>query len=251
MKKKLELTKLGELSQYQRITFFIIYLCPIAALFLLHNNPDYQIFMLLIIFLFNLYSISHYWMHKKNKEIPKEYFKFIHLQILLYLFLVLIIIFKDSSALIYPTLIFLLVIILNTTTFLHYLINYIYIRALKKEFPFEKEEKNEVKISKRNLSKYVTLDQQMTYFNLQILNFFVYSLTASFVALLIFKHFVIPFAETADTFMQWILKQENISLFNTVSLVSLSIAVYSVTIPRQLKIMKSAEEEYRKERDIL
>lgn len=250
MKKNLKLTELGKLSEKQIMFFLIAFLGPIFLFVFNDANYLYKFFTLLITFSSTLMLIVHYWKHKKINKFPLKYSWVIHLQLLLLILLIPITVYKNSNFLIYPTLVFLFAFLFNIGIFLYYISNIFYMNSLKKRFPFEKKEKEEIQISNRNLSRYINLEQQKIYFNLQIGNFLIYFIVVSFLTLLLMKQYLILLNASTDVFTSWLIRQENVSLFNMVSLISLTIAIYSVTIPTQSKIIKKAEEAYRQHHKI-
>ena len=134
-----------------------------------------------------------------------------------------------------------------------YFFNFIYFFVLKRVFPSEKEnsEDEEEELSLKELSQTMDLDKQKQYLNITIVNSVLSVILIAYFTLLGMKKLKskAEFEESKalKSLYTWLENQENITLFNGVSVLSVIITIYALTFSAQIKIFEDAKKEYTKE----
>ena len=100
-------------------------------------------------------------------------------------------------------------------------------------------------LSHKNLSKYMDLDKQKIYFSISLINFLIYLLLVFFGMLLYIKYIVGEHLQIIEAFSSWVKSKDWITFFNGISLLSLIIAIFTLTFPVQNKIINEAKNRYR------
>ncbi|WP_188048346.1 hypothetical protein [Bacillus sp. CH30_1T] len=133
---------------------------------------------------------------------------------------------------------------------LYYLINFFYVLVLRRVFPFEKSIKKEhmlANTSLKKLSRFIETGDQHKYLTLYILNWCLYLSIICFFMLLVYKYFPLPNFYENKGLSSWINRKSYITFFNLVSLISLTVTIYTVTIPILKKIIDNARKSYNEE----
>jgi hypothetical protein len=127
-----------------------------------------------------------------------------------------------------------------------YSVDVFFIFCLKRIFPYEGElQKNQAnEIGLKKLSKFIDLDMQKLYLSLSLINIILYLLLVIFLMLLVIKHVNGGEFGMIEVLSIWVQKQDYITLFNALSLLSLLIAIYTITIPAQGRIIKDAKRKF-------
>lgn len=129
--------------------------------------------------------------------------------------------------------------------FVYYILNLIYISILKKVFPNEGEKVDVNRPNMKELSRYIELDTQKNYLTISLLEIFIYMLFSAFVLGVLAKY--VPFTDQTPLheISSWANRQEYLTVFNGVTLFSLMVTIYTITIPWKKKIRNEAEEKYQ------
>lgn len=245
MKKAYRLSELGKLNKIESILFVSIFLW---GFFIIISLLFYNFFSWLT--LIPALCVTIYLIVKANKklEYPLGYILLLYLLSLSFLLLIL-------ASLKFPVILvssFIMITILVYIGilgfFVYYGINVVYFFGLKKMFPFEKmnEQKGKTKLpGRKNLSRYLTLNKQMIYYNINLVNISLYLLFVVFGFMFFIKYVSGSHVEVLSIFNSWVKRQEWVNFSNGISVFSILIAIYTITFPVQNKIMEEAENNYR------
>lgn len=138
-------------------------------------------------------------------------------------------------------------ILIFVCSLLYFALNFFYMIVLKLYFPNEFNKKEETQSwTLKRLSRGMDLDMQKRYMDLSIINVTLY--------FCVFSYFIIWSAqflpESSDPVMnniaQWAKSLKQLTFFNWIGLFSLLIAIFSITIPTQIKMEDKAREELEK-----
>ena len=238
------LTEFGKLKAREIISQFIILLGCMTILGGLENRIQFIIYLILLSM--NLYLLFLQ-IQGKERDIPIKYTYSIFLTLLILLITFILLFVKNQILHSYGVIINLFAYIYIFGIYVYFLLNLIYIYLLKKVFPQEGEmKKNQFdKISLKKLSSYIDLEKQKLYFSLGLINTTIYLLFVFYVMLFLIKVINANQMGIIESFSYWVKDQEWLSMFNGISVLSLLIAIYTITFAAQNNILKEAKEKYR------
>lgn len=244
MKKAFKLSEIGKLSNKELIIFTLLFLSGPLLLSLYSNILRFIMSLILIVAV--IYLILLWKREKRTRKYPYNYF--ILLSLLLFSFIDIFMLTLINKPIIFSYGIipaFFAYLYISGLLF-YYFLNFIFIIGVKKMFPQEGDaEKRQVDVvSFKKLSKYIDLDKQKLYFSLTLINLLIYFIFVFFGMLFLIKHFNVEHMSIIQSFYLWVRKQEYVTLFNGVALLSLMITIYTVTYPIQNKIIKEAREKF-------
>lgn len=244
MKKAIKLSEIGKLSNKELIIFTILFFSGPLLLSLYSNILRFIMSLILIVAV--IYLILLWKREKRTRKYPYNYI--ILLSLLLFSFTDIFMLTLINKPIIFSYGIipaFFAYLYISGLLF-YYFLNFIFIIGVKKMFPQEGDtEKRQVDVvSLKKLSKYIDLDKQKLYFSLTLINLLIYFIFVFFGMLFLIKHFNVEHMSIIQSFSLWVKKQEYVTLFNGVALLSLMITIYTVTYPIQNKIIKEAREKF-------
>lgn len=238
---------LGKMSFHEKTLLFLVtFFLPIILLF--YPN-GILIFLYLILFAYFEYALGDKYF-KKSNEHPYGYKYVLLLMQVLHILLLsgcaLLIIFpllkiNDEIVNILLSLIFTLIFILYmliSVAVLFYIGNFIFFFILKLIFPnqFQTNQKEEI-LSLREMSYYLTIEEQIGYFLISILHLFLY-----FGAVIYISIWLLQIDNTINgiVYLDQLVKSSNdnqiISLGNSLGIASIIITMLSVSVPVQMKL---------------
>jgi O-antigen/teichoic acid export membrane protein len=248
------MSKQSEFRKLSTIELLLFLICFIIGPFvftmpnILLSMAYCVILLVLIIVLNTLDRIKR----KESRLLPLYYRMIIKILTLSYILGILLIILNDSNLYKYIMIPVIFGYLYVGGMILYYLINFFYVLLLRRVFPFEKLIKKEYKIantSLKKLSRYIDSGDQHKYLTLYILNWCLYMSIVCFFMLLVYKHFPFPNFYENKGLSSWINRQSYITFFNLVSLISLTVTIYTVTIPTLKKIIDNARKSYNEENE--
>lgn len=130
--------------------------------------------------------------------------------------------------------------------FLYYIVDLIYFLMLKTVFPEEKDKKIRYKPGIKELSRFIELGNQMKYLNVIILEFFMYIIISIYFLCLVFKFDSLTRNTSLDIINEWANRQDFLTIFNGIGLISLIFALYTFTFPWKSKVINRATKNYKK-----
>ena len=242
------LTELGKLRAYEVIMFILTFIIiGVVPFFLTLVNSIFLLFVFTVLMVVTLYLISLYRRGKGTKDYPKNYSKSLYLLFFSLITIFVLALINSPILLSYGLVLVLFAYMLIGGIILYYLINVLYIYGLKKMFPHEGEVnmRQEDELSQKKLSKYMDLDNQKIYFSITLINFFIYLSLVFFCMLLYIKYIDGEHLKIIEAFSSWVKNKDSITFFNGISLLSLMIAIFTLTFSAQNKIIKEAKNRYR------
>ena len=243
MKRTYRLTELGKLNSKEVTMFILIFISGPISLLIFRNIYRAIAFIVLIGAVISL--IIKMRKNMRSRNYPIYYSILLYMLFLSFVDIFVITVINNSIIYIYGFILPFFSYLYISGIILFYLINIIFIFGLKSMFPEEGEiEKKDYIISFKKLSKYIDLDKQKLYFSLTLINALIYMLFVIFIMLLFIKHINFVQIGIIEKFSIWVKKQDYFTLFNGISLFSLLIAIYTLTIPAQRKIIKEAKVKY-------
>jgi hypothetical protein len=244
MKKFYKLSEIGKISCREMVIFILIFLTGPVLLILDSIIFKSLVFAVLsggvICLIFNALN------KKKMRKNPYNYLLLLILLLLSFIDIFLIYIINNpiifSYGLIFPLFSYLYI----SGILVFYSVDVFFIFCLKRIFPYEGElQKNQAnEIGLKKLSKFIDLDMQKLYLSLSLINIILYLLLVIFLMLLVIKHVNGGEFGMIEVLSIWVQKQDYITLFNALSLLSLLIAIYTITIPAQGRIIKDAKRKF-------
>lgn len=239
------MTKLGKIEKIDIILLIIILLYLPILPFVLDNK------LLLFIFIIVWLVINRaLWKRYNNLNKMPFLFKILnHIIIIIFVDFILIMAsfyLNSKTWLIITSLIFSYLYLSIFMILLYYIVDLIYFLMLKTVFPEEKDKKTKYKPSKKELSKFIELENQMKYLNVIVLEFFMYIFISIYFLCLVFKFNILTSNTSLDIINEWANRQDYLTIFNGISLISLIFALYTITFPWKNKIINRATKNYKK-----
>ena len=257
MKRAYQLSELSKLNKTEFLVSILIFLIGSLALLLLFIKNTYIYYLVIVFIALFIVALSLLIVviirRKKGRQYPKGFVPVLVLKTLSFLIIFVLIVINSEKIFFYifGIIIILYAFVFESVIFLYYFFNLLYYFGLKKYFPFEEKSNNDNnkdknKHYKKELSKYIVLEKQKIYYNIQIIKFFINILLISFIGLFIFKYVIIKYATNEhitnlDPFVYWVKLQEWVNFSNLLSLASLWIGIYTFVIPIQYKIFDEAK----------
>lgn len=244
MKKAFKLSEVGKLSNKELIIFTILFL-SVPLLLSLYSNR-FRLIMSLILTIAVIYLIFLWKREKRTRKYPYNYFILLSLLLLSFIDIFMLTLINNPIVLSYGIITVIFAYLYISGLLIYYFLNFIFTIGVKKMFPQEGDTKKRQvdEVSLKKLSKYIDLDKQKLYFSLNLINLLIYLIFVFFGMLFLIKHFNVEHMSIIQTFSLWVKKQEYLTLFNGVALLSLMITIYTVTYPIQNKIIKEAKEKF-------
>lgn len=249
MKRAYRLTELGKLNNKEALMFIFTFLSGLIIIILLFfYNLFSPLFLLPILFTTICLVVST---NKKKKcKYPIGYIALLYLMLLSFSILLLVSLIENSIIVSSVLIITILAYINVLGIFVYYVMNVLYFWGLKKMFPYEKinevEQREQINpIARKKLSKYIAFDKQIIYYNINLINIIAYFLFVFYWLVFFIKYTEGDHVKTLGIFSDWAKGQDWVNFSNSISIVSLLLAVYSITFPLQNKIIIEAKEIYR------
>ncbi|MBS4199307.1 hypothetical protein KHA93_06515 [Bacillus sp. FJAT-49732] len=238
------LAELGKLKKREAITFVLVFF--LGMLLILFYIPIFQLIISALLFSATMYLLVQV-SKNKIKDYPLGFKVLLYLLLLSFAFIFLLTLINNQIIYGYGLVAVLFAYLYVTGVFIYYLINVLYYWGLKKMFPFEREpEVNRfLQISQKKLSKYIELDKQKVFYNISLINSFLYFLFVLYGMLCFIKFTEGDHVAVLGILSSWVKAQEWLNFSNGISVVSLLLAIYTITIPVQNKIIKEARENYK------
>ncbi|MGB5946212.1 hypothetical protein [Paenisporosarcina sp.] len=231
----------------QSILFFLIF----VTLF----QEDFRSHMMLLLLFLGLVQLVGFSIRRKKSNYTKK-FKIYLIFVLSYLFLFLGVVtylYKTQSLTIFIEIITVgWIILFFTIGLINFKMSarYLFYWRLKKTFPSEGDKKYRVEVSLKKLSPYISLEKQKAYLIINYgLNFITYGFYI-YLCLLIFKineFNAIPVLEKVQNYLtNW----NFINASNTIGLFSIFLALLTICVPVQQRIVGEAEKEMFEEFEV-
>lgn len=120
---------------------------------------------------------------------------------------------------------------------------YLFYWRLKKNFPSEGDEKHQIEVSLKKLSPYISLEKQKAYLIINYgMNFIVYGFYI-YLCLLIFKFTEFNATPVLEKVQTYLINWSFINGSNTIGLFSIFLALLTICVPVQQRIVGEAEKE--------
>ncbi|GAA0455703.1 hypothetical protein [Alkalibacillus silvisoli] len=244
LKKAYSLSRLSDFSLVEFIGFYILLL---GGLLLIQFENGVQLLINITLLLLNLISIVYYSKNGKIKEKVRINIRFYHyITFIFYTYTLVLFLFpaplEKVLFFLYALVILGMVYILSILYSLQYLVEVFYYWIVKIKFPHE-ETIYEQRPSSKRLSKFMSLNQQVTLTNINILKllFFV-TITLLFIFLGVLE-LEVDYSE--DKFYEFLTKNFYwLNITHIVPLVSIYLAVISILNPIEREIYKKANGKY-------
>ncbi len=237
--------KLSELGKLPKMKITILLISFFIGPFLVGVN---NLFIRFIFFSTLFFSLLWIIRSIKGKEYPLNFKLILRLLMLSFTSAFIVIFVTGSQLYVYVLLFFIFPYLYAGGIILYYIINIFYMIGLKTIFPNEMHsKKSEQYISLKKLSVYIDLSQQKKYLSLTIFNLIVYFIFVFYLVLLVYKYLAINNEIDNTIILNWIAKQEYLTIFNGVSILSLMITIYTITFPILHKIITDARNKYNED----
>ncbi|AXI08232.1 hypothetical protein CUC15_04300 [Oceanobacillus zhaokaii] len=248
MKRAYRLSELGKLNNKEALTLLFTFLYGLLITLLILNSIFSPLFLLPILLTNICLVVSRN--KKKKREYPVGYIPLLYLMLLSISALLLVFLLNNQIIITWVLIMTILLYINILVIFVYYVMNVVYFWGLKKMFPYEKinevEQREQINpISRKKLSKYIALDKQIIYYNIILINIIVWFLFNFYWLVFFTKYPEGDHVKTLGIFSDWAKRQDWVNFSNSISIVSLLLAIYSITFPLQKKIIKEAKEIYR------
>lgn len=244
----MNLAKVNYLSSYE---LYLIFLQTILLIFISipYTIGDIKIYFLLAFMLASIVQIIIFSIRRINSNYNKKYCILMVLYIV-QIFLIIIVIFflqMINNHIIFQNILAIIsVLIFYIIGFLSLSISikYIFYLRLKKMFPTHGDKENSAEVKLINLAPFLSVDKQITYLilhygiNLTIYGYYV------FFCLLAFKLADFSKWELFNQIHMFIQRCTFINFSNAIGLFSIFLALLTICIPAQQKILYEAEQKY-------
>ncbi|ENH95520.1 hypothetical protein J416_15667 [Gracilibacillus halophilus YIM-C55.5] len=240
LRKAYNLSRLSDFSLIEVTGFYILLL---GGILLFQFESVMQFIANIILLLLNSVSIFHHYMNEKNK-VKVNFFQYI--TFIFYTYVLIMFLYptplEEQSLLLYVLVILWMFYILSILYSLQYIVEVFYYWIVKIKFPYE-ETIYEQRPSSKRLSKFMSLNQEITLTNITIVKllfFTTITLLSMFLAILELE---VYFSE--DKFYAFLTKNFYwLNITHIAPLISIYLAVISILNPIEREIYKKANGKY-------
>lgn len=223
-------------------SFFIIIICiPFIS-----GDIRYIVMLLLIItFILQLVIFCFRWKKFNYIAIFKIYLVLLFLILLVGLGLIMILSLMQQVNIFIEIVAICWMIIFFIIGFLNFKITvkFLFYWRMKKVFPYEGENPTQIEISLKKLSPYISLEKQKAYLMISYgINLIVYGFYTYF-CFLVFKSWIFTEVPVLKKIQAYIFNWNFINSSNAIGLFSIFLALLSICVPAQQKIVREAEKE--------
>ncbi|TYS69754.1 hypothetical protein FZC76_05835 [Sutcliffiella horikoshii] len=240
MRKIIRLTEIGKLNGVEALIFFLAFLG--GPFLLIFHSSIFRIVAFVMLMCSIIFLIFKKRVNSETRNYPYNYPVLLYLLCITFIIVFVISFYKDSIIFSYGLTIPLFAYLYIIGIILFYVLNIIFIVLLKMMFPQEGEmiKKESNIISLKKLSKYIDIDTQKIFLSLSLINVFLYLFFILFAMLLVIKHIDSEQIGSIENLSIWVKRQEFVTFFNGISILSLMIGIYTITFPAQSKIINEA-----------